>query len=102
MRALMLIVGLTLGGLPVVAAADVRGPEGDHGFRYVYPASASASLTEKLYHDDLKGLAGESAKLQAGDGGTLTDDHRAYLDTRRAVVERRYAEARGQTAASDR
>ncbi|MGI4879440.1 MAG: hypothetical protein ACRYG4_18350 [Janthinobacterium lividum] len=81
----------------VPAAADVRGPEGDRGFRYVYPV-ASVTATEKLYKADLKALTAEGNVLTATDGGTLSADHRTYLDTRRAVVERRHAEALGQPA----
>ena len=79
------------------AATDVRGPEGDRGFHNVYPVSASASQTERLYKADLKALSREEGRLEAGDGGRLSDDHRAYVETRRALIERRYAEATGRT-----
>ncbi len=102
MRRVVQLVSAALLALPVVANADIRGPEGDRGFRYVYPANASPAQAAKLHRDDLKQIAVEGAKLQAGDGGTLTDDHRAYLETRRAVVEERYAEALGQTASTQR
>ena len=102
MRRLKILIGVACLAASVSASADVRGPEGDRGFRYVYPVSASPAEAARLYHDDLKALAGEGAKLQASDGGTLTDDHRAYLETRRTVVERRYADARGQTVTTGR
>ncbi len=98
MRGFTALVGLAFLGAAAAASADVRGPEGDRGFRYVYPVSASAGETEHLYHADLKALAHEATRLEAGDGGNLTDDHRAYLETRRSVIERRYAEATGRTA----
>ncbi len=100
MRRLTRLLILASIAVPVATLADVRGPEGDRGFRYVYPANSSPAQAAKLHHDDLKQLAAEGAKLAVGDGGTLTDDHRAYLDTRRAMVEERYAEALGQTASN--
>ncbi len=78
-------------------SAQIRGPEGDRGFRNVYPVSASAAQTEHLYRTDLKLLAREASRLAATDGGTLTADHRAYLATRRALIDRRYAEATGRS-----
>lgn len=102
MRILGFLIGAALLTGPAAANADVRGPEGDRGFRYVYPANSSPAQAAKLHHDDLRQIAAEGAKLQAGDGGALTDDHRAYLETRRAMVEERYAEALGQTASTQR
>ncbi len=102
MRHFGLVISLAILAVPVAAIADVRGPEGDHGFRYVYPASASPTQAAKLYHADLKTLASEAASLAAADGGTLSDDHRAYVETRRAVLDQRYAESIGQGASSDR
>lgn len=79
--------------IPAAALADVRGPQGDAPvFRYVYPAASSATI-EKLYRDDLKQLQEETGRLTATDGGTLTSDHRAYLATRQAAIERRRSEA---------
>lgn len=92
------ICGLTLLCVAAASSAQIRGPEGDRGFRNVYPVSASAAQTDRLYRTDLKLLAREANQLEAGDGGTLTDDHRAYLDTRRSLIERRYAEATGRTS----
>ncbi|UAJ10328.1 hypothetical protein [Polymorphobacter megasporae] len=102
MRHFGLVITLAILAAPAVVNADVRGPEGDRGFRYVYPASASPLQAARLYHADLKALANEASSLAAADGGTLSEDHRTYVDTRRAVLDQRYAEAIGQSASSDR
>lgn len=87
-------LALALLVVPTAVTADVKGPQGDAPvFRYVYPAAASTATIDKLYRDDLKSLQDEAARLAETDGGTLSGDHRAYLATRQAAIERRRSEA---------